>query len=230
MVKQLLFGIGLVMVATLGYYVPTYFASSRGIDLSAIDARFYQHYIYRTSGAFFLTAVYAVCFFSFVPHRFLVVKLFALWLAIAETVTFFIHVYNMFFYTGYRLDHIILTLVTFGICCLFFFHRAIFKRKSDEFNPEKTYIVRFAPKNIYGLLNHIVTRSGHTGIYQDGFIYKFRKKSNRVEQVEFTKSENMTFKEIEKLKGVGLVIGKEYRPFKYNCNHMVKDALQHSTR
>lgn len=217
--------VGLIAYSTACYYIPLYVYDLRKVNFEALPEYFYSFYCLFLAFGFSLIFFQALVIFVLIPVSNLAAKLLSLWLVIAELSTLIDFVLRKYFlFIHHAPVQKLVTLLVFGVCCSFFLHRAIFKRKSDKFNPEKTYIVHFAPKNIYGLINHIVTRSGHTGIYQDGFIYKFRKKSNRVEQVKFTKTENMTFKEIEKLKGVGLVIGKEYRTFTYNCNHMVKDA------
>jgi hypothetical protein len=201
------------------------------VNFEALPEYFYSFYCLFLALGFSLIFFQALTIFVLIPVNHLAAKLLSLWLVIAELSTLIDFVLRKYFlFIHHAPFQKTVTLAVFSICCLFFFHRAIFRRKSDDFYPEKTYIVRYTPKNIPGLINHIVTRSGHTGIYQDGFVYKFRKMSGTVEEVRFKMEDNMTFEEIKRIKDPFSLVGKEYRPFSYNCNTMVKDALQHSTR
>jgi hypothetical protein len=106
--KQIVIGILLVIGVTLCYYIPTIVASSEGIDIKNIPVEYYNHHIWRTSGAFLLTAIYAGCFFFMVPEKLIVLKIFSCHLFLMETLSFITHVINAFILkTGYSLNQII---------------------------------------------------------------------------------------------------------------------------
>jgi Na+/melibiose symporter-like transporter len=230
MVKQIIISFLLIIVATLCYYIPTMMASSKGIDLKSVSDQFYNHHIWRTSGSFALTAIYAGCFFIAVPEKYLIVKIISCHLFLMETLSFVSHAVNMFYLkNGFSLNQIISALLVFTISCSFFIHRALTRPKSDKFDPNKTYIINYLPKNILGVLSWIVSHSGHKGIYQAGRIYKFSEKTGKVKKLIFYSGllqENIIFKETPTIKNPERLVGNEYHLFHYNCNTMVKDALR----
>lgn len=223
--RSFMAGIFLIVFSTLCFYIPAEMFELSGFDITTVPERFYDYYSWMMAGAFALNITYATFLFYFIRTDNLLLKLPVCWLIIAETYTLIYHLINKIYLMNVsNKPGKIATIIIFIVCCSFFFHRAIFKRKSDKFYPEKTYIVRFVPKNYLGLLNHILTRSGHMGIYQDGYIYKFRKESSKVEKILFKSDNSMSFEEIERIENVRSVIGKEYSLLKYNCRHMVNDA------
>lgn len=233
MKKQIILGILLLVLSTLCYYVPTYFANLRSFDLSEVPDRFYNHFRWKTSGAFLLTAIYSCYLFFIIDPRKLALKLIVCWLFIAETFTFINHVINKFYkYQLFNEYEIVITCSVFIICFIFFLGRALHVDKSTKFNPEKTYILRFKPKNILGIFNHIVNLKGHVAVYQDGRTYKFRKKSGKIEAAKFStkstriliESGQLSIKLIPRVEDVWKLIGNKYNFFKYNCNHLEREA------
>ena len=102
------------------------------------------------------------------------------------------------------------------------------KEESDEFDVERTYLVKYKPKNYIGLLNYIFNRTGHFAIYQDGYRYSFKN--------NYLKKELMTKETIEKMKELAVLkliaytdiekkVGTKYNLFRYNCLHLRKEAL-----
>jgi hypothetical protein len=228
MVRQIIISITLIVVATLCYYIPTYFASSKGIDMSGVPIEYYNHHIWRTSGAFLLTAIYAFCFFIFVPERLLVLKIISCHLFLMETYSFISHVANMFFIVeGYSVNQIVLTLGIFAASLSFFSYRAFKNPESDTFHPGKTYVIRFMPRDITGFLNYIWDHTGHKAIYQGGYIYRFKRDRGVIRETarsSFLKRSDISFKELKTARGIERVVGKRFNLFFYNCNHMIKDA------
>jgi hypothetical protein len=229
MVKQTIIGLILVVVASLCYYVPTMLASSKGIDLKTVQPEFYRHHIWRTSGAFLLTAIYAGCFFFMVPEKLLALKIFSCHLFLMESISFISHTLNMFvFKTGYSLNQIILTFLVFACCLSFFSYRALKNKTGDEFRSNKTYLVISKPKNLIGFINYLIHHIGHLSIYQDGKIYGFKKPDGTIEErsatYEFFNNDQLYLKEIPQIKNVESLIGKQYQLFRFNCNHLKRYA------
>ena len=224
MVKQSIIGILLIIVSTLCYYIPTMIASSKGIDWNQVPANVFNHYLWRTSAEFILTAIAFGCFFLMVPEKLLVLKIFSCHLFLMETITFVMHVISMNFKIGYSGNQIVLTLLVFGICLLFFSYRAIKNKTGAEFRPNKTYLIFTKPKNMIGFINYLLSHTGHVSIYQDGKIYGFKKLNGIIEErsatYEFFKNDQLYLKEIPQVKGITELIGKQYHLIWFNCNHL----------
>ena len=231
--RQVVFGIGLIILSTLCYYVPTYFVNLSGFDLNTVPRRFYDHFAWKTTGAFLLTAIYAICFFLYVDPKDLFLKLTSCWLAIAESLTAINHFINKFIkfqaFNGYEAVSV---LIIFGACCLLFLSRALSRQHSDLFDEKKTYIIRFLLKSTLGIFNYLCYRSGHYAIYQGGYIYRFRRSTGKIEKFKTTEGffqrMDISFQKIEHIEGVEDFVGRTYNIFKYNCNHMVKDVQKRS--
>lgn len=231
-IKHIVLSVLLVLVSTACYFVPTYFASSKGVDLDMINPRFYNHYLFRTAGAFILTAVYSWLFFWFVPARLLIVKIVSLWLAAMETVTAITHLINkIVFKDGYDPNEILITLGLFSIGCSFIFYRAIYKKKSDTFKPDRTYVIYYLPKDIPGILNYLYDHSGHKAIYQDLKIYAFKKTTGKIRSTPaicgYFENHDIRLKEVPRIKNIETIIGKKYDLKSFNCNHLEKYATEH---
>lgn len=68
-----------------------------------------------------------------------------------------------------------------------------------KFESHKTYLVKFKPKNISGILKNIFNKSERSAIYQDRSIYKFNKKTKCFENIE------LSVNSLKKLRRNGLV-------------------------
>lgn len=222
-------GILLVILATLCYILPTLVASSEGIDIKAIPLEYYNHHIWRTSGAFLLTAIYAGCFFFMVPEKLIVLKIFSCHLFLMETLSFIIHVIKSFFLkTGYSPNQIVLTLTIFSVCLVFFTYRALKNKTGDEFDSRNTYLIVTKPKNIIGFLNYLIRHKGHLSIYQDGYVYRFTKRTKQIERssmlVGLIDQDSVLFKRIKRVNNIERFVGIKYNLFNYNCNTFSHDA------
>lgn len=234
MLKQLLIAVFLILISTLTYYIPNYVVDIRVIDKSLVQKEFYDFFAWKLAGCFLLNALYAIILFIYINPKHLVLKIALCWLAIAESATFLMHIHDKFYRNQPKNEtQAVIVLIIFTICCLFLLKRAIFKQKSDFFNPSRTYIINFLPKNTLGILNYIINKAGHKAIYQDLIIYKFNTKTEKVEKKlekpEFFHRNDITFTEIPEISDINRLIGKKYKRFSYNCNHLVRDATRIKT-
>ena len=226
--KSLSAGIFLMVFSTLCFYVPSTIYSLEGFDSSQVPTMFYNYYLWMMAGAFALNIVYASFLFYFIDSRNLFLKIPVCWLILGESYTLVYHVINKGFLMNLSSEGgKIVTLVIFTICLTFFLYRAVVKPKSDSFNPAKTYILNYYPKDLLGIFSWIVNHSGRKVIYQDGDVYGFRKKTGKVEKSKIhsrTIKENVAFTEIPIIREPERIIGRKFQLFKYNCNTMVRDA------
>lgn len=232
MVKQGVIGFSLIIIATLCYYIPTMVASSKGIDIKSIPLDYYNHHIWRTSGAFLLTAIYAFCFFIMVPEKMLILKILSCHLFLMETYSFADHVISMFYIKGgFNLNQIITILAFFSGSLIFFSYRAFKTPETQAFNANKAYIVSFRPKNILGIINYIWNHSGHKAIYQNGKIYSFKRSTGRLEERkikdQYFVKEGVFLSETRKNENIKEIIGERYNVFSFNCNHLAEYAKRH---
>jgi hypothetical protein len=232
--KPLAAGIFLVMFSTLCFYIPSFIFNLNGFDISSVPKRFYQYYCWMMTGAFCLNIMYAAFLFYLIKPEHLVLKMAACWLVIGETYTLVYHILNkIYLLNASSTTGKIATLVVFTFSCLFFFYRAIRKPTSEKFDPRKTFIIRYLPKNTIGVFNYIWDHAGHKALYQDGKIYKFEKDSGLVEYsmatYEYFKHGDISLKEIPMIRNIDKIIGKRYSLMKFNCNHLVKYAIRTQT-
>ncbi len=233
MKKELITGIMLMLFSTLCYYVPEYFASASSIDFSNVPDDFHNHYKFRTSGAFLLTAVYAGLLFLFTDSKKYKIKIIFLWLFLAETYTFLNHISDEFFLIDkHDWQEIIVTCIIFTACFSWFLKRSLHTDKSAVFDNKKTYIAKYKPKNLLGILNWLFNLKGHSAIYQDGKIYKFKKCSGLVEVQPLDsidiESKKYSFEEIGHIENIESLLNKKYNYLKYNCNHLANEASKKS--
>ena len=232
--RQVITGFVLLTLSTLAYYVPVYVAGLKGFDVSQVPERFYNYYCWTTSGNLLLVAIYSFYLFFMTDSKERYgVKIIFLWMIIAESFTFGLHVFNKFFALNmYDGAQIIQVCVFFIACFLWFLSRVLHDDKSDPFFPGRSYIVRFKPANIFGVFNHIANLHGHAGVYQDRKIYKFKKKTGKVRDTPISpenmesmiRKDQISIKEISRNERIKELLGKKYRLFKFNCNHLIKYA------
>lgn len=218
-----------ILLSTMAYYL-----SNLSIDVSMIkiidqNKELYQFFCIKLAGAFFMTAFYCWLAFALTSFNQMIQKIGLFYLATMETITFVFHIIDKFIkkeVTNY--NQIAITLIIFSIFCIYTGYRAIYRQKSDIFNPKNTYIVKLLPKNLPGLINYLLHGSGHQGIYQDGNLYKFSDKTKKVEIIQLNTNllskKDLIFKEIPRVNSFQTIIGKRYNLIKYNCNHLIKDA------
>jgi len=227
--KQLIVVAFIVAISTITYIAANYFVDVAKIDKSLIQPEFYEFFVWKLGGLFFLNAVYAFLLFIYIHPKLIIIKVVLCWMFIAETFTFVMHIIDKVFRCQvYNGAQAILTLFAFSGFCTFFIRRAIYKQKSDVFIPKNTYVVSKLPTDTLSILNYIFNHSGHKSIYQDGDLYKFSKENKEViKEVatsEFLHRKSIVFKEIHRISNPEKVLGKKFNIRKYNCNHMVKDA------
>ncbi len=225
--------IWLILYSTVAYYLPLMIYDLSAVNFGALPEEFYSFYCLFIAFNFSLVFMYALALFIAMPTRYLKAKILILWLVIAELSTFVEFVLRKYFFIVHHSDsQMWITLFVFIICCVFLFSRSIMGRKSDNFNKNNTYIIKYKPKNILGILNHIKNLKGHSGIYQDGQIYKFSKtkgiiKSREANQKSIEKmvcSNAVVIQKTNRIDNIDNFLGKKFRLFKYNCNHFIKDA------
>lgn len=226
--KSISASVFLILFSTACFYIPSIIFSLSGFDVSTVPEIFYLYYAWMMAGALCLNICYAFFLFWFINPKNLFLKLPVLWLVCAETYTLVYHIVNKIYLLNVSsVTGKIITLSFFTICCLFFVYRALFRQKSEDFDPRKTYIVNFLPKDIYGIFNWLINHAGHKGIYQDGNVYLFKKRSGKVERIPIeTIKENAILKSVRRINDIDRIVGKKFS-LKYNCNAMVKDAIGH---
>lgn len=229
MIKSISASVFLILFSTFCFYAPSTLFSLSGFDVSTVPERFYLYYCWMMAGALCLNIMYACFLFIFINPRNLYLKLPVLWLIFAETYTLIYHIINKVYLLNVSsVPGKALTLSIFTVCCLFFAYRALFRPKTEEFDPRKTYIVNFLPRDVYGVFNYLINHSGHKGIYQDGSVYAFKRRTGKVERMPIdTIKEDVALKSIGRLKNVDRLVGKEFHAIKYNCNTMVNDAIRY---
>jgi len=226
---ELFIGLFLIFISTITYLGPNYIVDVDKIDQILVQPEFYSFFVWKLGGLFLLNAIYSFLLFIYIHPKFLILKIILLWMVIGETSTFIIHVIDKVFrHKIHDNTQSIIVLIVFSIFCTFFIKRAIYKQKSDVFNPNNTYIINKLPTSTLSLLNYIFHHSGHKSFYQDGNFYKFNKKYKKVIKVpatsEFLQRKDIIFKEIPSIKDPERLLGKKFKLFRYNCNHMIKDA------
>lgn len=230
---RLSFGILLAAISTLSYNLPSYFINLDGIDISKVPKDFYAFYNLFVAFNLFLVATYSLYLFVLTDDKYYKTKILFCWLFVAETLTFLDHVFRKYWVSAAQNNiQMVVTLVIFTICFIWFMSRALYVDKSEKFYPDRTYIVKFKPANILGIFNHIANLHGHVGIYQDGEIYKFKKAKGTVTAIpihsrrleSMIKEGRISIKEIPKNGSIPNLAGKKYNLFRYNCNHLIKDA------
>lgn len=218
-----------ILLSTMAYYLSNLSINASMIKIIDQSESLYQFFCIKLAGAFFMTAFYCWLAFALTSFNQAIQKIGLFYLATMETITFIFHIIDKFIkkeVTNY--NQIAITLIIFSIFCIYTGFRAIYRQKSDIFNPKNTYIIKFLPKNLPGLINYLLCGSGHQGIFQDGNLYKFSDKTKKVEIIpfhtRFLTKKDLIFREIPRVKSFDPVIGKEFHLFKYNCNHLIKDA------
>ena len=219
----------LIIISTLCYNLPSLMFDMDGFDFSTVPVKFYQFYCFFIALSLLLVCVYAIYLFLATDLSEWKQKILYLWLLIAERSTFFDHVIRKYLLEeGHSMIRMGVTFSVFFIFCTFFLYRAIKNPKSDTFKPNHTYLIRSKPKNLPGIINYIIRHSGHISVYQDGQIYGFKQKTKTVEQrpayAKYMTSSDISLKEIPKIKNIESLIGKKYNIFKFNCNHLAKNA------
>lgn len=203
------------------------------LEMDSVPKNVYSFYSIFLSCNFLLIAIYAGYLFAFTDPIYLKTKIVFLWMVIAETSTFIDHFLRVFVLSkSYSGIQMIITLLIFAICLLWLINRACFKDSKEVFRTDKTYIVKFRPRNIFGIFNHIINLKGHSGIYQNGKIYKFRRNSGKIEATKISpdgiNKENATLEEIKKKPFIKYdLLGKKFNLLKYNCNHLIKYAKKY---
>ncbi|MCK5611289.1 hypothetical protein KAR91_55985 [Candidatus Pacearchaeota archaeon] len=231
---RLFFAILLLGISTLSYNLPSYFINLDGIDISKVPKDFYAFYCLFIAFNLFLVATYSFYLFVLTDVKYYKTKILFCWLFLAETATFLDHVFRKYWISAAHNNiQMIVTWVIFTICFFWFLSRAMYADKSAKFYPDRTYIVKFKPANILGIFNHIANLHGHVGVYQNGKIYKFKKAKGTVIAIpihpnrlkSMIKEGRISIREIPKNKNILSLVGKEYSLLRYNCNHLMKDAI-----
>lgn len=226
-------GLVLLVVSTFSYYVPVQMAGLRGYDLSQVPERFYSYYCWTSSGSMFLIAFYSLYLLIVTDSKYYKAKAIFIYMFVMETYSFVNHVVDKFFLVqAYDGAEIIFTLLGFTVSIAWVLRAVFHAYKSDPFFPGRSYIIRFKPVNIFGIFNHIINLHGHTGIYQNKTLYKFKKRSSKVEGSPATPSAmeslikrgRISLKEIPYNNKIHELVGKRYNLFKFNCNHLIKSA------
>lgn len=225
---KLIFAFFLVAVSTACYFAPVWL--SPNFDLKEVQPEFYQYYAYTLAGSFLLTAVYA--FYLALAENKLGPKIVFIWLVIGETYTFLNHAIRKIFKQSYPSElEMILTWGAFAICLYIFGYAAVYRRETTKYDPKKTYIVRFSPKNIFGLINYIIRHAGHIALYQDGLIYKFSQGEIVQKKIKesYIKNKNgkmLFLEEIKRVEKIKDLIGTKYDLLRFNCNHLINYAAK----
>lgn len=231
--QKVLWGLVLILLSTLCYNLPSYIIDYSDHNVSEIPTVYYSFYNLFITLQLGLIAIYALYLFIYTNSKDYRVKIIFLWLFIAETLSCIDHVlrkYLLIVSGSYK--QMIITILVFSMCLIWFLSRALYNRKSDLFDESNSYIVWFKPKNLLGVFNYLLTRSGHAGIYQDGFVYKFKKATHRVEQqpvcarqmTESIANKNVSIKQVGSIVDISNLVGSRYRFLKFNCNHLIKNA------
>lgn len=229
MKKQVLTGLTIVLLSTLSYYVPSLFIETGKIGAEKIPESFYNLYVFKLAGSFFLNALYASIIFLILDPKKLVLKLVFCWLMIAESFTLVSHLFDKLYrqqlQNSYQLAG---SLFIFGLFCGFFIYRGIRDPETEEFRPNRTYLIRKKPKNFTGVLNYLWNHSGHNSFYQDGKIYAFKRSTGRIEERQATRgffdSSEISLKEIPTIRNIEKLVGKKYNILTFNCNHLKRYA------
>lgn len=221
--------LGLIILDTVCYNLPSTIYSLESIDFQAVQTHFYSFYCLLLTMLFLSFVFFSIVIYMIINKSDYKSKILSAWLIIAATATLIDHVLRKYFFNNWFSSfQKPITIIVFGIFCGFFASRAIFKPKSDPFDPRKSYIVNFIPKNLPALITWIINRSGHKAIFQDMELIKFKSYSGVVEISEFAPNfvdyERMSFKEIPRVKDMDRFIGKQFKFFTYNCNHLARDA------
>jgi len=232
MIKHVLVGLFIIAISTLTYNLPNYIVNIKAIDQSLNQKEFYNFFAWKLAGSFLLNAVYAFLLMIYINPKLLIIKLVVCWMFIAETITFIWHVSDKFYkHQIYNQSQSVWTIGIFTVFCSFFFYRAIYKKKSDEFRPDRTYVIYYLPKDFRGILNYLFDHSGHKAIYQDLKIYAFKKTTGTVRETPaihgYFENPDIRLKEIPAIKDIESLIGKKYNLRTFNCNHLEKYATQH---
>lgn len=231
--RSLAAGIFLIIFSTLCFYLPSALFSLHGFDISLVPRRFYLYYCWMMAGALSLNIVYASFLFYFIKPENVFLKITVCWLVIAETYTLIYHIVNKIFFLNVSSDvGKTVTLVFFALCLMFFLYRAIKKPSTEKFDPRRTFIIRYLPKNTIGVFNYIFDHAGHKGLYQNGKIYKFEKDSGFVESKLATYEDfqrtDISLKEIPTITNIDQLIGKKFNLLRFNCNHLARYATSKS--
>jgi len=233
MENQIKKGLFLAIISTASYYVPVFMAGLKGFDVSKVPAEFYSYYCWTTSGSMFLIAVYAWYLFLICPISHYKIKIIFLWMLSAESLSFLIHVFDKFFrFQVFNRSEIMAACIGFLVCILWILSRIVRNRKSDEFEIDSAYLVKFQPKNIFGILNHLINLRGHVAIYQKGKIYKFKRKTKSLLEIDIghawidnkLKNGEITLERIPIVPGINSLVGRKFDLMKFNCNSLEKYA------
>lgn len=231
--KSLAPGVFLLLFSTLCFYLPATLFSLKGFDMSLVPKTFYQYYSWMMAGALCLNIAYAGFLFYLIDPGNLYLKIPVCWLVVAEIYTLVYHVINKILLLNASSDiGKVLTLAVFAGCSIFFFYRAIKKPSSEKFDPTKTFVIRYLPKDMPGVFNYLWDHAGHKALYQDGKIYKFEKDTGFVESkkatYEYFEKDNISIVEIPKIKDIDNLIGGKFHLRKFNCNHLINYATSKS--
>lgn len=227
--RKVIAALGLILLSTVCYYLPSYLIDLDEFDFSSVPTRFFTFYIWFVACQLFLITTYAAYLFFLTKISSYKEKILFLWLFVTEGSTFIDHVLRRFLGIG-DYSHIqrIVTLLIFSIGCAWILKQILYRDKSDSFDMGKTYFINFLPKDIMGLINFIFRRRGHLGIYQKGYVYRFRKKTGIIEQSkvtsEFISRKDISFKQIKEIDNVERFIGIKFNLFNYNCNRLAHEA------
>lgn len=151
----------------------------------------------------------------------------------AESLSFLIHVFDKFFrFQVFNGSEIMAACISFLVCLSWFLSRIVRKIKSDEFEIDSAYLVKFQPKNIFGIFNYLINLRGHIAIYQKGKIYKFKRRTQSLSEIDIgrawidnkLKSGEVTLERIPIVPGINSLVGRKFDLIKFNCNSLEKYA------
>ena len=228
--KRTIAALFLIIVSVLCYYVPSNLVDLTQINISDIPKEFYRLYCYVCLFDFILLTFYAFYLFIMTDIKYWIAKSLFAMCFIGELFTVLNYTFSKFVLNTFcnNLEYYI-SLCIIGIIFVYFLRLVFTKEKSDEFDFNRTYLIKYKPKNYIGLLNYIFNQSGHFAVYQDGYKYSFKKNYIVKELLDNKKQKAMVESAILKLipynSKIEKLVGKKYSLFKYNCLNLRKDAI-----
>lgn len=119
----------------------------------------------------------------------------------------------------------LITVIVFAVFLYIFGYAALYRRKTVGFEEYKTYIVRFTPKNFFGLINYLLKHAGHVAIYQDGRLYKYDNGELIEKPISFNyihkfNGKKLFLEERKRSITVHSQLGVRYKLLTNNCNSL----------